>query len=304
LFLAAIGVGGAGVTAGLGAYRPYLLAGTAAFLGHGFFYTYRKRAETKADACGCERPRAKRAGRIALWIATVIVVLVATAPPLLARWADRARPSRDSIADADLPKATIFVAGIDCEACAAPMRKALAKVGGFHDLDLDIAKQAITVTYEPAPGRLEDYVRAIDGLGYEATLPPATASGLGTRLGAFAGRAGNQSVLLGVHMKLVEVLVFDGCPNVEASVAAAREAIGLANVDADVRVVRVDGDDAAKRLRFLGSPTVRVDGRDVEAGTKDRGDFGLQCRVYSVEGRYQGTPPVDWITAALRADGR
>jgi mercuric ion transport protein len=171
LLFAAIGAGGAGVTAGLGAYRPCLLAGTAAFLGLGFFYTYRKRAETKADACSCERPRANGAGRIALWIATVIVVLVAAAPPLLARWADRARSSRSSMADANLPKATILVAGIDCEACAAPMRKALAKVGGLHDLDVDIAKQAITVTYEPAPGRLDDYVRAIDALGYEASLP-------------------------------------------------------------------------------------------------------------------------------------
>jgi hypothetical protein len=105
-------------------------------------------------------------------------------------------------------------------------------------------------------------------------------------------------------MRLVEVLVFEGCPNLEASIAAARVAIGLANVDADVRVVRVVTDGDAKRLRFLGSPTVRVDGRDVEAGTKDRVDYGLQCRVYSVEGRYHGTPPVDWITAALRADGR
>jgi hypothetical protein len=105
-------------------------------------------------------------------------------------------------------------------------------------------------------------------------------------------------------MKQVEVLVFEGCPNVEATVAAARQAVGLAKVAADVRVVCVESDDAAKRLRFLGSPTVRVDGLDVEAGAKDRADFGLQCRVYSVEGRYQGSPPVDWIAAALRADGR
>jgi copper chaperone CopZ len=160
---------------GLGAYRPYLLAGTAGLLGLGCFFTYRKRAETRTDGCGCERPRAKSASRIALWIATVLVVLVAAAPPLLARRVDGARSSHDS----NLPKATILVAGIDCEACAAPLRKALVKVGGFHDLDLDIAKQAITVTYEPAPGRLEAYVRAIDSLGYEAALPRGTASGVG-----------------------------------------------------------------------------------------------------------------------------
>jgi hypothetical protein len=35
------------------------------------------------------------------------------------------------------------------------MRKALTKVGGFHDLELDIPRQSITVAYEPSPGRLE-----------------------------------------------------------------------------------------------------------------------------------------------------
>jgi hypothetical protein len=104
-------------------------------------------------------------------------------------------------------------------------------------------------------------------------------------------------------MKQVEVLVFEGCPNVEATVAAAREAIAQAKVSADLRVVRIESDDAAERLRFLGSPTVRVDGSDVEAGTNHRNDFGLQCRVYSVAGRYQGTPPIDWIAAALRGEG-
>jgi hypothetical protein len=105
-------------------------------------------------------------------------------------------------------------------------------------------------------------------------------------------------------MKLVEVLVFEGCPNVDATVAAAHAAIVQAKVAADLRVVRVESDDAARRLQVLGSPTVRVDGRDVEPSTHDRGDFGLQCRVYSVEGRYQGTPSVEWIARALQAEGR
>lgn len=98
----------------------------------------------------------------------------------------------------------------------------------------------------------------------------------------------------------VEVLVFDGCPNLEPAVECAREAIAHAKVLADLRLVRIETDDEAKRLRFLGSPTVRVDGVDVEPAVANRDDFGLQCRVYSVAGRYQGTPPVEWIAAALR----
>jgi mercuric ion transport protein len=171
LLLAALGIGGAGATAALGAYRPYLLLGTAALLGAGFTFTYRKPRVVGGDACGCERPRANRAGRIGLWLATVVVAVVAAAPPLLAKWPDPTRARRGAISDANFAKATIAVEGIDCEACAAPMRKALAKVGGLHDLRLDIPQQSITVTYEPAPGRLESYVAAINGLGYEAKLP-------------------------------------------------------------------------------------------------------------------------------------
>jgi hypothetical protein len=103
-----------------------------------------------------------------------------------------------------------------------------------------------------------------------------------------------------MHTRQVEVLVIDGCPNSEATIEHTREAIALASVRADLRITQVASDDEAKRLRFLGSPSVRVDGVDVEPTTLGHGDFGLRCRVYLVAGRYQGTPPVGWIVAALR----
>jgi len=98
----------------------------------------------------------------------------------------------------------------------------------------------------------------------------------------------------------VDVLGFDGCPNVDEALMRARAAVEAADVRADVRLVRVRGDDDAIRLRFLGSPTVRVDGVDVERSATGRLDFGLQCRVYSIDGRLEGAPPVDWIVTALR----
>ena len=171
LLLAALGLGGAGATAALAAYRPYLLAGTAALLAGGFYFTYRKRMAAVADPCGCARPRSHRAGRVGLWIATVGVVVVAAAPPLLARWGNAMSRGTSIAADASLARATIDVQGLDCEACAAPIRRALARVGGFHGLEMDIPKQAITVAYEPAPGRLAAYVAAINELGDEARLP-------------------------------------------------------------------------------------------------------------------------------------
>lgn len=103
-------------------------------------------------------------------------------------------------------------------------------------------------------------------------------------------------------MKRVEVLFFEGCPNVEMALVRARQAIVTAADSAEVRLVRIGGAGEAMARGFLGSPTVRVDGRDVDDSARARTDFGLQCRVYSVDGRLEGAPPVAWIEAALRGD--
>ena len=98
----------------------------------------------------------------------------------------------------------------------------------------------------------------------------------------------------------VEVLVFDGCPNVDAALAGARAAVEAESTRAAVRLVHVESEEDARSLRFLGSPSVRVDGVDVDPTAKRRDDYGIQCRLYTVRGRLQGAPPTDWIVSALR----
>jgi mercuric ion transport protein len=173
LLLAAAGIG-ASAAGALGAFRPYLLAGTVALLALAFALTYRKPRAIAGDACGCERPRAKRADRFGVWIVTVVVAIVAAAPPLLARLEAERSPVA---AGPGLAIAVIGVPGIDCEACAAPIRSVLSNAGGLRGIRLDIAKQTLTVTYEPAAGRLDSYVAAIRRVGYEeaglATPPEA-----------------------------------------------------------------------------------------------------------------------------------
>lgn len=166
LLLAVAGIGGAGTFALLGRYRYPMLAGAAVLLAVGFYLTYRRRPS--ADACGCERPGTKRRTRVTLWLAAILIALLALAPPIAARAFAGSRSSVDN--DRETKKAVINVRGIDCEACATPLRRALSKPGGFHALRLDIPKQLVVVTYEPAPGRLEAYVAAIEELGYEASL--------------------------------------------------------------------------------------------------------------------------------------
>lgn len=171
VLLAALGLGGAGLFAGIAAYRPCMLAVTAAFLGLGFYLSYRKPKAVEGDACGCDVPKSRRMPRILLGVATITTGLVAASPSLLAN--SSASASHAVATSSAAATVAVKVDGIDCEACTAPIRKALAAAGGFDDLKLDVPSKIVTITYEPGPGRPEVYLKAIDSLGYEATLTSA-----------------------------------------------------------------------------------------------------------------------------------
>jgi hypothetical protein len=97
----------------------------------------------------------------------------------------------------------------------------------------------------------------------------------------------------------VELLYFDGCPGYARFLPRLQALMARAGVEAHVDLRRVESPEAAATERFLGSPTVRVDGRDVEPGAGQRTDFGMKCRLYRTPTGLQGTPPEDDVLAAL-----
>lgn len=99
--------------------------------------------------------------------------------------------------------------------------------------------------------------------------------------------------------RLIEVLYFDGCPGHEALLPRLRDLLAQAGVETEVTLRRIDSAEAAERERFLGSPTLRIDGRDVEPGAEDRTDYGLQCRVYATEEGLRRMPADASVLAAF-----
>jgi hypothetical protein len=97
----------------------------------------------------------------------------------------------------------------------------------------------------------------------------------------------------------VEILYFEGCPNHQGALDVVERVAGELRLQPAIELVEVADAEAAAQLRFLGSPTVRVDGRDVEPGAEDRSDFVLACRVYRSERGVAGQPDEQWIRAAL-----
>jgi hypothetical protein len=102
----------------------------------------------------------------------------------------------------------------------------------------------------------------------------------------------------------IEVLSFDGCPNHEALLPRLRKLLDRADVATAVELVNVPDDDAAQIERFLGSPTLRIDGHDVEPGAAERTDYGLKCRLYLTPSGFAGVPQDDWILEALHRPTR
>jgi hypothetical protein len=97
----------------------------------------------------------------------------------------------------------------------------------------------------------------------------------------------------------IEVLYFDGCPNHETLLPRLREILAREGISTEIDLRRITDDEAAQRERFLGSPTVRVNGRDVEPEAERRTDYGLKCRLYRTPTGLSGQPPQEWLRAAL-----
>jgi hypothetical protein len=98
----------------------------------------------------------------------------------------------------------------------------------------------------------------------------------------------------------VELLYFEGCPNYGAARDSIERIASEEDVMIDLRLVEVTSHEAAQATRFLGSPSIRVNGRDVEPGADDRESFVIACRVYQTEAGIGGQPSDAWIRAALR----
>ena len=103
---------------------------------------------------------------------------------------------------------------------------------------------------------------------------------------------------------LVEVLYFDGCPNHEPAVGLVERLSSELGIEPELRLVKVRDQEAAQRLRFLGSPTIRVAGVDVDPLTEERSDYALSCRIFRTDAGVVGQPDERWVRDALLRETR
>ena len=98
----------------------------------------------------------------------------------------------------------------------------------------------------------------------------------------------------------VELLYWEGCPSHPGALAELRAVLAdLGLAEMPIAMTRVDTEEEAARLGFVGSPSIRVDGE--EAVPPPPGEpTGLTCRVYRLaDGRYSPTPDPAELRAGL-----
>lgn len=100
----------------------------------------------------------------------------------------------------------------------------------------------------------------------------------------------------------VEILYVHGCPHYGKALTRLRQVLQEQRVEAEITELEISNRDAAEATGFLGSPSIRIDGQDIERGSRPAGSFGLSCRIYAGASGSDGAPPRELIRdAVLRA---
>jgi hypothetical protein len=106
-----------------------------------------------------------------------------------------------------------------------------------------------------------------------------------------------------VKLPKIELLWWSGCPSWPEAIEQLSATLEEVGADPDaIEVRQVETEEGAEQERFVGSPTIRVDGEDVRPPGPDE-PIGLTCRVYHLrDGRVSPVPDrADLKEAIVRA---
>ncbi len=97
----------------------------------------------------------------------------------------------------------------------------------------------------------------------------------------------------------IEFLYFEGCPNHALALALLKKNLAIEEVDQGIEMINVDSVEIAQKTRFLGSPSIRINGKDIETSDVDLSDYGMKCRIYIGGADPTGIPPENLIIKSI-----
>jgi len=97
----------------------------------------------------------------------------------------------------------------------------------------------------------------------------------------------------------IDLLYFDGCSSWEDALANLKSALAAEWLVADIQLIKMDDDEDATRMKFLGSPSFQVNG--VDWWLEERKRYNMSCRVYQTPLGMKGVPTIEMLREKLRA---
>lgn len=99
----------------------------------------------------------------------------------------------------------------------------------------------------------------------------------------------------------VTFLYYEDCPSHDAALDRLRQVMTEEGVKAEIEVVKVETEEQAQRLRFVGSPTILINGKDIDPPPPDA-LYALTCRAYRLEDdRISPLPSPEMIRRAVQS---
>jgi hypothetical protein len=101
----------------------------------------------------------------------------------------------------------------------------------------------------------------------------------------------------------VSFLYYEECPSYDLALERLREVMDEEGIPNEVEVIKVESEEQARKLRFVGSPTICVDGQDIDPPSDSR--YALTCRAYRLaDDRISPLPSKDMIRRAFRPSAK
>ena len=103
----------------------------------------------------------------------------------------------------------------------------------------------------------------------------------------------------------IRLLSFPECPNAKPALQLVEDVVLDLGIAANIETLHVNSAEEAEAYRFLGSPTIQIEGNDIEQSRRSD-EPCYACRVYQINDRQGGVPPrqmlVDAIHEVVRAE--
>jgi len=95
----------------------------------------------------------------------------------------------------------------------------------------------------------------------------------------------------------IELLYFENCPSWEQTRANVHASLAELALPGKIDLLLVKSNAEARKHRFLGSPTLRINGQDLFPIEGDQ--FALGCRVFATPRGLVGIPTSEMVKSEL-----